>query len=117
MQHPQAVIPIIFGKQPLVEEAVGKSILYITLYIVIVFVTSIILVAIGMGVVEAFSGVAATMGNVGPGLGSVGSTGNYDYIPVAGKWLLTITMLLGRLEIYALIRFFMPNDWRMYSTF
>lgn len=117
LQHPQAVIPIIFGKQPLEEETVGKSILYITLYIVVVFITSVILIAIGMGVVEAFSGVVAAMGNVGPGLGSVGSTGNYGNIPGSGKWILTVTMLLGRLEIYALIRFFMPNQWRMYSVF
>lgn len=117
LQHPQAVIPVIFAKQPLEEEAVGKSILYITLYIVIVMITSVILVAIGVEVVEAFSGVVATMGNVGPGLGSVGSTGNYSHIPTTGKWILTVTMLLGRLEVYALIRFFMPNQWRMYATF
>lgn len=117
LQHPQAVIPIIFSKQPLQEEAAAKSILYITLYVGIVFLATIILIPIGMGVVEAFSGVVATMGNVGPGLGSVGSIGNYSHIPDVGKWILTVTMLLGRLEIYALIRFFMANQWRMYATF
>jgi trk/ktr system potassium uptake protein len=117
LQHPQAIIPVLFSKQPIEEEAVGKGTLYITLYIAIVFVSTILLVAIGMGSVEAFSGTVATIGNVGPGLGSVGSTGNFGHIPDAGKWILSATMLLGRLEIYALIRFFMPNHWKMYSAF
>jgi trk system potassium uptake protein TrkH len=117
LQHPQAIIPVLFSKQPIEEEAVGKGTLYITLYIAIVFVSTILLVAIGMGSIEAFSGTVATIGNVGPGLGSVGSTGNFGHIPTAGKWILSATMLLGRLEIYALIRFFMPNHWKMYSAF
>ncbi|MEJ2054437.1 MAG: potassium transporter TrkG, partial [Calditrichaceae bacterium] len=60
---------------------------------------------------SAFSGTVAAMGNVGPGLGSVGSTGNFAHIPVLGKWLLTLAMLLGRLEIYALFIFITPSQW------
>jgi trk system potassium uptake protein TrkH len=52
------------------------------------------------------------MGNVGPGLGSVGSVSNFAHIPSLGKWILTATMLLGRLEIYGLIIFFMAETWR-----
>jgi len=117
LQHPQAIIPIILGKQPIEEEAVVKGILYITLYLIITFVATVLLVSMGMHVVEAFSGTVATMGNVGPGLGRIGSMGNYAHVPAAGKWILSATMLLGRLEIYALIRFFMPNNWKMYSSF
>jgi trk system potassium uptake protein TrkH len=61
---------------------------------------------------SAFSGVVATTGNVGPGLGTVGSTGNFNHIPLLGKWILTGTMLLGRLEIYGLIIFFLPHIWK-----
>jgi trk system potassium uptake protein TrkH len=61
---------------------------------------------------SAFSGSAAAMGNVGPGLGVVGSLDNYHYIPTAGKWVLSLTMLLGRLEIYGLLVFLMPRAWR-----
>lgn len=117
LQHPQAVIPVLFSKQPIEEDAVGKSTQYITLYIAVVFVSTLLLVTIGMGSIEAFSGTVAAMGNVGPGLGSVGSAGNFGQIPDAGKWILSVVMLLGRLEIYALIRFFMPNHWKMYSAF
>ena len=57
----------------------------------------------------------AAIGNVGPGLGRVGSTGNFNHISIAGKWILSATMLLGRLEIYALVMFFIPRQWRGYS--
>jgi trk system potassium uptake protein TrkH len=117
LQHPQAVIPVVLGKQSVEEEVVGKSVQYITLYLIIIFISTVLLVSMGMKVVEAFSGTVATIGNVGPGLGKVGSLGNFAHVPSAGKWILSTTMLLGRLEIYALLRFFMPNQWKMYSAF
>ena len=60
----------------------------------------------------AFGAVAATLGNVGPGLGSVGPTDNYAHIPAVGKWLLALLMLLGRLEIFTVIVLFSPDTWR-----
>lgn len=53
-----------------------------------------------------------TIGNVGPGLGTVGSTGNVRHIPALGEWVLTAAMLPGRLEIYGLFIFFQPKIWR-----
>jgi trk system potassium uptake protein TrkH len=66
----------------------------------------------GVDSLSAFSGSAAAMGNVGPGFGVVGSMGNYSLIPEAGKWILSATMLLGRLEIFGLILFFMAKWWK-----
>jgi trk system potassium uptake protein TrkH len=68
-------------------------------------------------IISAFSGTVATMGNVGPGLGSVGSTGNFGDMPGVGKWILSITMLLGRLEIYAFFIFFTPSQWSKNITY
>jgi trk system potassium uptake protein TrkH len=56
--------------------------------------------------------VAATNGNIGPGLGLVGPADNYAHIPVLGKWLLILCMLLGRLEIYTVLILFVPEFWR-----
>ena len=56
--------------------------------------------------------VLTTMGGIGPGFGMVGPASNFSMIPVGGKILLTITMLLGRLEIYPLIILFTPAFWR-----
>ena len=56
--------------------------------------------------------VAATLGNIGPGLNGVGSTQTYAWIPIPGKWILIICMLLGRLEIYTVIVLLAPEFWR-----
>jgi trk system potassium uptake protein TrkH len=62
----------------------------------------------GVDGISAFSGSAAAMGNVGPGLGTVGSANNFAHIPSAGKWILSFAMLVGRLEIYGLMICFVP---------
>jgi trk system potassium uptake protein TrkH len=63
----------------------------------------LILTFMGVDIMSAFSGSAAAMGNVGPGFNLVSSLGNFSQIPAAGKWVLSIVMLLGRLEIYSFL--------------
>jgi len=94
------------------DDVVEVNILFISFYIGIVFLSALILTALGMDILSAFSGSAATMGNVGPGFGMVGSMSNFSQIPAFGKWVLTATMLLGRLEIFGLIIFFAAKSWR-----
>jgi trk system potassium uptake protein TrkH len=112
IQHPSALITVKLNKMAIDDEIVETSVLYISLYLGIVFISSLLLSALGVDGVSAFSGSAAAMGNVGPGLGSVGSMGNYNLIPDTGKWILTATMLLGRLEIFGLILFFTARSWK-----
>ena len=66
----------------------------------------------GIDIMTAFSASAATMGNVGPGFGLVGSVSNFGNIPEIGKWILTGDMLLGRLEIFGLLLFFLLRSWK-----
>ncbi len=112
VMHPHAVIPIRIDGKAISEDVVSKSVLYVMIYLIIVFISSLILALMGVDLISAFTGTVAAIGNVGPGLGSVGSTGNFAHIPIPGKWLLTVTMLLGRLEIYALFIFITPAQWR-----
>ena len=111
-RHPHAVILPKIGELAVDSEMLEVGLLYITLYMGIVFMSSLILTALGVDILTAFSGSAAAMGNVGPGFGMVGSLGNYNLIPEVGKWVLTLTMLLGRLEIFALIMFFTARSWK-----
>ncbi len=94
------------------DSVAGFSALYVCLYIGIVFVSAALLSAMGVDGLSAFSGSAATMGNVGPGLGTLGSAGNFGHIPSLGKWILSFTMLLGRLEVYGLIICVVPYYWK-----
>lgn len=110
--HPNAIIPVRIDGKAVDDELVSKSLLFINVYLGVVLLATILLVATGTDILEAFSGTIAAMGNVGPGLGSVGSIGNFDSIPTIGKWILASTMLLGRMEIYALFIFFSPKQWK-----
>jgi trk system potassium uptake protein TrkH len=68
------------------------------------------LIATGMDDITAFSATAATLNNLGPGLGAV--SGTYADVTDAGKWLLVVAMLFGRLEIFSLLVLFSPTFWR-----
>jgi trk system potassium uptake protein TrkH len=115
--HPNAVIPIKIDGKAIPDSVVNKSVLYIGVYLGVVFVASLLLTALGVNLLEAFTGTVAAMGNVGPGLGSVGSVGNFNAIPVAGKWILSVVMLMGRLEIYAFFIAFTPKQWSKTVTY
>jgi trk system potassium uptake protein TrkH len=66
----------------------------------------------GIDLVTAGSSVAATLGNIGPGLGRVGASQNYAWFSDASKILLSFFMILGRLEIYCVLLVFAPRVWR-----
>jgi trk system potassium uptake protein len=110
--HPNAVMVLKVDNKSVNPEAVSNAILYIVLYILIVFISALLLTAMGVDSLSAFSGSAATMGNVGPGFNAVYSLGSYATIPDLGKWVLSGNMLLGRLEIYALISLIYYRSWR-----
>ena len=110
--HPHAVIPIKLGDRVVPTEVVTGTIGFTFLYIVIFFAVSLAMTFLGLDIVSAISSVAATLGNIGPGLGIVGPLSNFSEIPYIGKWLLVGCMLLGRLEIYTLLILFTPIFWK-----
>lgn len=109
---PNAVISISVDHNKLSNNLIQSSILYIALYIFVVFISTLLLTLLDVDLLTSFSGAAASMGNVGPGLGNVGSLDNYGHLPALGKWIYSFTMLLGRLEIYGLVVFFIPKIWK-----
>jgi trk system potassium uptake protein TrkH len=112
LRHPSAVIVSKIGKVVIKEDELEVNILYISLYLGIVFLSSVLLAAFGVDSLTAFSASATTMGGVGPGFGMVGSMSNFSHIPDMGKLILTGTMLMGRLEIFGLIMFFTARSWK-----
>jgi trk system potassium uptake protein TrkH len=117
LMHPHAVVGIKIDDLQIEDEVVTESTLFIPVYLVSVFISTLLLTFLGMDGLSAFSGTVAAMGNVGPGLGTVGSMANFGHIPEAGKWILSIVMLLGRLEIWALLIFFVPGQWKKSVTY
>jgi trk system potassium uptake protein TrkH len=116
--HPKGVFVVRFGKSMVPEEIV-KSVqsfflLYMFLFMTGTFLFALIVDASNMaiGFVDAASAVASSLGNVGPGLGAVGPTSNYAAVPVLGKWLLSMLMIIGRLEIFPIMLLFQRELWR-----
>jgi trk system potassium uptake protein TrkH len=112
IEHPKAIIAVRMGGEPVEDDLIMGVLLYISLYLGVVFSSSLILTFLGVDMLTAFSGSAAAMGNVGPGLGDVGSMANFSQIPGTGLWVLSAVMLLGRLEIFGLVIFLFLRSWK-----
>jgi trk system potassium uptake protein TrkH len=110
--HPRAVVQVKLGGRPVPDEVLHSIWGYFVLYIGLFILSAFLLAAMGVDVVTSFAAVAASIGNIGPGLGTVGPADNYLHIPLLGKWLLILCMLLGRLEIYTILVLFVPEFWR-----
>jgi trk system potassium uptake protein TrkH len=109
---PKAVIPLKYNRKPLPEGIVGDIISFLFLYILVAVVASIVLGFLGLNLETAISAVAATLGNVGPGLGGVGPSANYAWLPSAAKGILIMCMWLGRLELFTVLMLFFPRFWK-----
>lgn len=110
--HPRAVQHIKIGGESVSEDVMRSVLGFLGLYIGLFVISSVILAGMGVDLVTSVAAVAATIGNIGPGLGMVGPTDNFAQIPYLGKWLLIWCMLLGRLEIYTVIILLVPEFWR-----
>jgi len=110
--HPRAIISIKIRDKMVSEDILQGVLGFFLLYMAVFVVSSLFMALLGLDMITAISSVAATIGNVGPGLGMVGPTDNYAHIPFLGKWLLSLCMLIGRLEIYTVLIFFIPEFWK-----
>ncbi|UCC40353.1 MAG: TrkH family potassium uptake protein [Candidatus Aminicenantes bacterium] len=112
LMHPKAVIPIRVGNTVIPRDIVRNILGFLALLVSLFICGVIVMTLLGLDLVSAFAAVAATLNNIGPGLGSVGPTDNYAHIPLIGKWVLTFFMLAGRLEIYTVLILFSPSFWK-----
>jgi trk system potassium uptake protein TrkH len=110
--HPRAVKHVKLGGKVVPEDVMHSVLGFLTLYMGLFAIASVLLAAMGVDFITAFAAVAATLGNVGPGFGMVGPVENYAQVPTLGKWLLSWCMLLGRLEIYTMVILLVPEFWR-----
>ncbi|MHC1578342.1 MAG: TrkH family potassium uptake protein [Dehalococcoidia bacterium] len=109
---PKAVIPVKYNQKPLAEGVIRDIVSFLFLYVLVALVASMALCFIGIDLETAISAVAATLGNVGPGLGGVGPTASYAWLPGSAKFILIMCMWLGRLELFTVLMIFFPRSWR-----
>ncbi|MBE0640798.1 MAG: TrkH family potassium uptake protein, partial [Bacteroidales bacterium] len=110
--HPQAVIPVRMNRKPVSQDIVFNVLAFFLIYMTIFAGGSLVMAAMGLDFHTAIGSVIASLGNIGPGLGSVGPVGNYAGIPEAGKWFLSFLMLLGRLELFTVLILFSRAFWK-----
>ena len=110
--HPSAVVSVKVGGKA-IDDSIQSSVTSFLILYVTIFIAGVFFIAsLGMDLLSAISGVAASLGNVGPGLGSLGPMDNYGAVPAAGKWVFSFLMITGRLELYTVILLFLPETWR-----
>lgn len=110
-QHPNAIIRIKSNGVVQDNSLVNFAVLYIVIYACIILGGTLLNAACGLDLTTAFSASIASVGNVGPGFGEIGSLDNFSSLPVIVKIVSTLQMLLGRLEIFGLIQFFLMKWW------
>ena len=103
IQHPKAVYSIRIKDVNISEQLERQTLLFIVLYVFTFFLTTLILTGMNVDNFTAFSASITTIGNVGPGFGKVSSMSNFSSLPDLGKFVLSINMLMGRLEIFNII--------------
>jgi len=110
--HPRAVRLVKLGDIP-VDRDVMQSILgFFALFMGVFVVASFLMAATGLDLLSASGAVIATLGNIGPGLGSVGPVDNFAHITDFGKSVLILCMLMGRLELFTVLVLLFPTFWR-----
>jgi trk system potassium uptake protein TrkH len=112
LTEPRGIFAVRFGGQAVSESTVASVLNLVYLAFIINFSACLMLTALGIDLVTAFSAVAAAMFNIGPGLGAVGPADNYGHLPVLAKWVLGLCMLAGRLEFYTVLVLLTPAFWR-----
>ena len=113
--YPRGIFVIKYDKNNIDDKFMSSVISFIFLYIVIFFLLTAILSLTGLDFITSISGAATSISNVGPGLGeTIGPNGNFSSLSDSSKWALSLGMILGRLELFAILVLFIPSFWRKF---
>lgn len=111
--YPRGVFIIKYQNNNVNDKFLASIISFIYLYIIIFFILTALLSLTGLDFITSISGAATSISNVGPGLGSIiGPNGNFSQLPENSKWILSLGMILGRLELFAILTLFLPSFWK-----
>ena len=111
--YPKGIFVLKYDQNPIDNKFISSIISFIYMYLVIFFILTALLSLTGLDFITSISGAATSISNVGPGLGSIiGPNGDFSSLPDISKWILTLGMILGRLELFAILVLFLPSFWR-----
>lgn len=110
--HPNAIIPVRINGKGVPPEIISNTLAFVVFYMLITIASTVVISALGYDLESSIGAVAATLGNIGPGIGRVGPIENYAHFPAFGKWFLSFLMLIGRLELFTVLVLFSPAFWK-----
>ena len=113
--YPRGIFVVKYDKSNINEKSLSSVISFIYLYIIIFFIITALLSLSGLNFITSISAAATAISNVGPGLGDlIGPNGNFSALTDYSKWILSFAMILGRLELFAILILFVPSFWKKY---
>ena len=112
VMHPKAIRPVRVNRRIVSENTLSNTYVFVSIFLIITIASSIILMLCGISPSEAFGCSLASIANVGPSLGKFGPSETYAMLPDFAKWVLSIVMLIGRLELFTILILFLPSFWR-----
>ncbi len=111
--YPNSIFIINYNNNKIEDDFINSVIIFIFAYLFLFLIIAMLLSVSGLDFLSAISGAATSISNVGPGLGNmIGPNGNFSQVSDISKWILSFGMLLGRLEIFAVLVLFLPSFWR-----
>ena len=110
--HPNAVTKVRLDGKVVDDKTIRTANVFLMAF-VFLFVFSLMIISFdGFDLITSFTAVAATMNNIGPGLGEVGPLGGFSNFSILSKWVLIVDMIAGRLELFPILIILSPNTWR-----
>ena len=110
--HPSAIVPVKYNGVSVNSDILSNILSFLVFYILIFVIGTIIISTTGYDIESSMGAVAATLGNIGPGIGAVGPMENFSHFSVFAKWFLSFMMLVGRLELFTVFVILSPAYWR-----
>ena len=113
--HPSAVIPVRYNGNAVTQDIAFNVLAFFIIYITVFALGSAIMSLSGVDFMTAVGAVATSLGNIGPGIGTVGPVDNFAHLTPFAKWFLSFLMMLGRLELFTVLMLFTPYYWSRYA--
>ena len=110
--HPNAIIPVRMDGNPISQDTRATVLTFTCLYFLLIFVGWFVFMVLGLDFVEGYSISVSCVGNIGPALGSLGPAYSWSALPASAKWLSTLLMLIGRLELFTILLMFTTSFWK-----
>ncbi|MBR5327526.1 MAG: TrkH family potassium uptake protein [Paludibacteraceae bacterium] len=110
--HPNAIIPVKLNEKVIPQQTINNIMAFLIFYVFIIVITVVTFSACGVNFDESIGAAVSAIGNVGISIGQFGPSGTYAEFPVVAKWVMSIVMLIGRLEIFTVLLLFTKVLWK-----